>query len=60
MGGVFSTNTEEIFQDIVKLNNITTTDLFLKKAGCTLEFRLSKSLIKNIFSNKVIQCQVVY
>ncbi len=62
MGGVFNKSDkskEEVEEDIIRINKITNNDLFFKKTLRTMNFELSSSFLKSIFSGRIVYCQLV-
>lgn len=62
MGNAFRNSNiskDELNEDLIKINKITTNKLLLKKTNITLNFKLTKNGLRKLFTNKIIICQMV-
>jgi hypothetical protein len=61
MGGIWGSSRkprETVLSDINDVNKITNTDLFFKKSGYYMHFKLSNSLLKNLFSSYLVHLKI--
>ena len=64
MGGGFyrkKISQNQLLDDMVKVNQITTNELFQKKAGIVVSFRLhnESSFIKKLIASKIISVEII-